>query len=90
MDVLVVLRRIQPLTIPHSPDGGAESGKCCPSLDTPALRDPLQMEQRSLVVCHSLEQTKTVFEKAVTEFGGAFHPCPVLPLSITSLCKFVP
>lgn len=48
---------IQTLTIPHSPDGGAGSDKCCPSSETPSLLSPLQMEERSLAASQNLEQT---------------------------------
>lgn len=57
----------QSLTIPHGPDGAAETDKCCLSLETPALLNPLQMEETWLVVCQSLEHTKKTFKKPITE-----------------------
>lgn len=46
------------LTNRYSRDCRAESDKCCPSLETRVHLHPLHMEERSRVVCQSLEKTK--------------------------------
>lgn len=53
------------LTIPHSPDGRAESDKCCHSEDTPVLPHPLQMEGKSLEDSCSLEKIKIMASNTV-------------------------
>lgn len=64
------------LTILHSPVGGPESDKYCPSSDTPALQDPLQMEEKLLVASHNLEQEK---KKALNLKAVIRHSCHTSP-----------